>query len=212
MLKNAAEEILMPENSEQFVWAIARSSAFLTVGFVVVWATFHLVKIQSPRIHRVCWLVVLAQGLMFFTLKIDVPLYSADAGQPGDQRAEVSRLTTRPFEGFSEPIVVNHIDSELSATIINVEGESDHSSIFRVIVVCWLAGIVVTLTKQAVNYCRFVSGISEDLGTDQNWRDQWSDVCAAAGVRREIELMVTQEQGPAPVSYTHLTLPTNREV
>ena len=161
----------MPENSEQLVWAITRSSAFLTVGFVVVWATLKLVKIQSPRFHRVCWLVVLAQGLVFFTLQIDVPLYPAVAGPPGNQRAEVSRHTTRRFEEFSEQFAVNHFDSAPSATIINVHPESDHSLVFQAIVVCWLAGIVVTLTIQAVNYFRFVSGISPVLVRPRGFRN-----------------------------------------
>lgn len=187
----------MPENSEQTVWAIARSSAFLTAGFIVVWATLKLVKIQSPRVHRICWLVVLAQGLVFFTLQIEVPLYSADAERTSDQRNEISRKTTRPFKEFSQSIASNRIDSEQLATIVNVPKESDQTSISQMTIVFWLAGIAITLATQTVNYFRFVSGVPKDLGTNGDWQDQWSDVCATAGIRRKIELIVTHEHGPA---------------
>lgn len=163
--------------------ALVRTTVVTSLAAVVAMALLALLRVRSAKVHRVVWLLVIAQGwcLTCFTWQIEVvPSSIASFDMP----AEVAMVTPP--------------DTTLSATPANEPRSArDASALARTWgLAAWSGGIGLLIVIGATRYVRlFASGRPGELPQQPQWIDEWQQVCRHNSVRRA-ELRITRDLGP----------------
>ena len=56
--------------------AIVRATAVLSLSAVIAWGVLSWFKLQSPRVGRIVWLLVLLQGIVLLRIPVTIPWYA----------------------------------------------------------------------------------------------------------------------------------------
>lgn len=183
---------------------LATSAAAIAARALLAW-----LRIDAPRVHRTAWLLVIAQGWLFFplTIEIETALPPATTKRAaGLVPAEVHEAETLQFENEAQwgqgPFATG--DSPL-ATAPPSQKVSDP---LPLAIAAWLLGGSVIVVVAAYRYMCVLCILP--LGSTPNeptWQAEWQSALAAAKLRRRqtVDLRVTVALGPllhwAPWSY-----------
>ena len=80
--------------------ALVRTTLAASAAALAAWALLAWLRIDSPRIHRIAWLLVIAQGWLFFPLTIEIETSSPPSTTKraaGLVPAEITEQATTPF-------------------------------------------------------------------------------------------------------------------
>ncbi|WP_442483147.1 M56 family metallopeptidase [Aeoliella sp. SH292] len=171
---------------ETLAFHLLRTTLVTSLAVLVVMGLLRALRIRSPRLHRVAWLLVLVQGwlLVPFTWQVEVatsPAAIATASTPFEatdgiapQVSIVSAPKAIPPEPF-DPVAF------LPATGLGL----------------WLIGMGCFIAIGSWRYARiFTAGKPGELATDEAWLEEWSQVRESTALRTPVELRITRGLGP----------------
>jgi beta-lactamase regulating signal transducer with metallopeptidase domain len=196
----------MNNATTDLLWAIGRTTLWLSAAGVVTAAALRLARANWPAAHRFGWLLVLLVGWAFLRLNVAVPWY--DPAPPIDVTAEVplndlavaSEMVTTvwPTEWSADSFTLQPLPGPESVAVVAepvvkpVIAQNWPIAVASV----WLLGMIALVVAWCVGYTRFVRGLPKRREGDAGWQEQWSTVLGEAGMRRRIPLRVTEDVGP----------------
>jgi beta-lactamase regulating signal transducer with metallopeptidase domain len=176
----------MSTSLSDFLTAMVRATAALSLSAVIAWGVLSWFKLQSPRVVRIVWLLVLLQGIVLLRIPVAIPWYPAAAR-------------------FTMPLPV----SEISLPRGNLQ-ESNDSTIPApstgpkanapinwqpMIFGAWLAGCGITLLWWGVVYLRIARRGAIGKQPEEEWKTEWQSLCERSG-SPTIPLRITDDTGP----------------
>ena len=158
-------------------------------GFVAVWL-LRCFKVDSPLLHRFAWGLVLAQGLIFAGIQIELPLLDAPTilppafeettlPSPLADRSE-SSATTSPLP--SQPSAQNNSNFDFNP--------------IQAIGTTWLLGALTILLFYFVSYASLLIAVRRTNRAPKKWADQWQRVLVNNNIRKSVPLRVHDRLGP----------------
>ena len=189
--------------------ALVRTTLAASVAALAAWALLAWLRIDSPRIHRTAWLLVIAQGWLFVPLTIEIQTSS-----PLSTTKRAAGFTPAGFHG-EEPIP---FESEsqwgrgpfATSDSLFVENSPSQKAPDPVsfVLAAWLLGTAAIVTVSAYRYWQVLRTLPLGSPPDEpTWQAEWRSAFAAAKLRRRqtVNLRVTASLGPllhwAPWSY-----------
>ncbi|BBO30631.1 M56 family metallopeptidase [Lacipirellula parvula] len=188
--------------------ALVRTTLATSLAALVAWALLAALRVSSPRIHRVAWLLVIAQGWLFFpfTIQIESPAPPTPKRAAGFMPAVIPEPEVISFENGSEwvqdPLTTG------ASTIVEVPPSQAFPDPLPFAIGAWLLGAITLVTIAAYRYLRvlrtFPLGSPPD---DPQWQAEWDSARSSAKLRRHqtVTLRITAALGPllhwAPWAY-----------
>jgi beta-lactamase regulating signal transducer with metallopeptidase domain/protein involved in polysaccharide export with SLBB domain len=183
--------------------ALLRTTLATSAAALVAWALLTALRVNSPRIHRIAWLLVIAQGWLFFSLTIEIETLTPPTIAPPtvsrDAPAERAALWS------PEPFTTSVSPSNNAPQSPKVP---DTLSLPNITIASWLLG---ALALTAISLRRYLQVLRTlPLGSppdDSAWQAEWHAARATAKLRRRqvVDLRITTSLGPllhwAPWAY-----------
>jgi beta-lactamase regulating signal transducer with metallopeptidase domain len=173
-----------------FLTAMVRATAALSLSAVIAWGVLSWFKLQSPRVGRIVWLLVLLQGIILLRIPVAIPWYPAPM-----------RLTIPPSAiALPEKGVRNLLYDDATAhPAIEVQKKvPDTFSWQPLIFGAWLAGCGITLIWWGVVYLRIARRGAIGEQPTEEWKTEWQSLCERSG-SPTIPLRITNDTGPVLV-------------
>jgi beta-lactamase regulating signal transducer with metallopeptidase domain len=166
--------------------AVARATVALSLSAAIAWGLLRWFKPQSPRLHRIIWMLVLLQGIILLRIPVAVPWYAQDSGITVPRVVGAVPSATRDME-----------EAKISAHPVLTANESNHSIDWRGIICgMWLAGCGGTLIWWASVHLRVSRSGACSEGPSQEWASQWQNLLEQCVCKKAIPLRVTRDTGP----------------
>ncbi|MEM7012271.1 MAG: M56 family metallopeptidase [Verrucomicrobiota bacterium] len=172
------------EPSHEFFSALIRASLFLAAGGIVAYVLLRAFRVQSPRIHRFVWILVLAQGLLFFRVPMEFAVL-----EPTPISAS---LNSSVGAGLLELAAPTSAAAESSAPVAKTQPKSNPADWLLLI---WLIGIAATACVYFLSYACMINGLLFAKRAPEPWQAEWTQLLKKAG-RRPIRLLVHNRLGP----------------
>lgn len=197
------------------------ASVLLALSALLVQGLVWLLRPSSSRVQQLAWFFVLVQGAVLFHLPIQVawrepsepPIAAGDA-LPSSARLQVAE----PGEGYAplQSIIESRGDKETqgamrglsalaadsgrqaatatrSASYMGLNGHLDPA---RCVAWIWFAGVLGMPALWGLAYFCFLRRVSGSYPLEPDWADEWQSLLAERGIRRRVELQVTDRTGP----------------
>ena len=183
---------------------LATSAAALAAG-----ALLAALRVSSPRFHRIAWLLVIAQGWLFFplTIEIETALPQATTKRAaGLVPAGISEQETTPFETDAQSGREHFATGE--SPIVESPLSQKAPDPVPLALAVWLFGAFALVITAARRYVQVIRTLP--LGSppeDPAWQAEWHAARATAKLRRRqpVDLRITTSLGPllhwAPWAY-----------
>ncbi|MFC1758830.1 hypothetical protein ACFL2H_08685 [Planctomycetota bacterium] len=165
-----------------FLTRLGINSLFLIVTGVVVIVALTVLRIRSPRLHRVAWCIVLLQGLLLFQMPLEISWYESNPTERSalPTRLVESRTTIASRESTGRqpestegepkgnsaarmhdtPETAKYDDHGIQVTNSNAILHEWHWP--GLLLFAWASGVAIILTRWAVGYCQFVQKVASD--------------------------------------------------
>jgi beta-lactamase regulating signal transducer with metallopeptidase domain len=210
-------------------WTLAsllRCSLSLIVAVGVVQLALHGLRVQSPRWHRLAWLVVLLQGWLWLGWTINVPFSlprwldaspSAStmvrtrqvpaSDRPVTDLADHStaaapppreRLVAQPNPATSADVRPATVSPPVPRKPLRVDRSQPRvqQTPADVLLVLWQFGALFCVVWGLGRYVRFVRQLPAGQTPSAEWREEWHALLLQSSVRSDVRLRVTAELGP----------------
>ena len=184
--------------------ALVRTTLATSAATLLAWTLLRLLKVNSPRIHRTAWLLVIAQGWLVlpWTIEIKTPLPPPTTTPSQVSRdAEAERATPAPTHHRS----AHHPPLNSAA---QTPALPTPFPLAPIAINAWLLGGAILI---AINLRRYLQVLRTlPLGSppnDATWQAEWHAARASAKLRRRhsVDLRITTNLGPllhwAPWAY-----------
>ena len=189
--------------------ALIRTTLAASAAALAAWALLAWLRIDSPRIHRTAWLLVIAQGWLFVPLTIEIETSSppsaikraaglVPAGIHEEEAIEFengSQWGRGPFATGDSPLVTAPPSQKVPDPL-------------PLAIAVWLLGASLIVVIAAYRYMRVLRTLPLGAPPDEpTWQAEWRSALAAAKLRRRqtVDLRITASLGPllhwAPWSY-----------
>lgn len=189
------------------LWSLGRTTLWLAVAAIVTTLVLRVARPSWPAAHRFAWLVVLLVGWSFVRLPLTVPWYEARLPEPTAvvELASSELLVDRELPSADiAPVLTPPSDEVLStapAAIANAPVAQPPVATKKidwplVLLGAWALGGAALVVVWGVGYVIFVRSLSARVPVDEVHQAEWHELLAAAGVRREIPLSMTEAFGP----------------
>jgi polysaccharide export outer membrane protein len=190
--------------------ALARTTLATSVAALVAWALLAALRIHSPRIHRIAWLLVIAQGWLFFPLTIEIETTPPPTTKraAGLVPAEITERLSNPLSADAargrEPFATD--DSPMVEAPQSLQPPAPAPVPLAIAV--WLFGAFALVITAARRYVQVIRALP--LGSppeDPSWQAEWHAARTAAKLcrRQPVDLRITASLGPllhwAPWAY-----------
>ena len=158
-------------------------------------------QINSPRIHRAAWLLVVVQGwlLIPWTVKIQTAAPLSDANS-------AIVIQSSPVGGVSDADFALH---QLSPAIAQSPANPTSAWACTSAIAVWSLGAAALTIFAAVRYARIVTQLPRGIEpADAAWQTQWRRTLAAARIEQRTDFRLTDCLGPlvAFVPFRYLVL------
>jgi beta-lactamase regulating signal transducer with metallopeptidase domain/protein involved in polysaccharide export with SLBB domain len=188
--------------------ALVRTTLATSLAALVAWGLLAALRVSSPRVHRIAWLLVIAQGWLLFPFTIEIE----SAAPPSEKRAAglvpavIAEAETIPFENELE--WVQDPSTTDAATIVEPSPSQALPDPLPLAIGTWLFGAGIIVVIAAYRYLQVLHTIP--LGSppdDLQWQAEWNAASSNAKLRRRhsVELRITAALGPllhwAPWAY-----------
>jgi beta-lactamase regulating signal transducer with metallopeptidase domain len=179
--------------------ALFRTTLATSAAALAAWALLAWLRIDAPRIHRLAWLLVIAQGWLFFPLTIEIetapPLPTKRAA--GLVPAVIHEAETLPFENEAEwgrgPFATS------ASPLVEAPPSQKVLDPFPLAITTWLLGAIALAVIAIGRYWRVLRTLPLGSPADEpTWQAEWHAARAAAQLRRRqaVDLRVTASLGP----------------
>ena len=163
---------------------LLRTTACTLIAFCL--ARLLLVRVSSPRVHQVAWVLVLLQGWMVAPglIYFSIPVPSGDISTD-----KIASVDIEP-SGLPAPVPEPSIDMSM--------GDSESLEPFPWLSTLWLLGIGGTLSHYMWRYQTSIRQIPLGQKPEQMWSEEWQRTLRQAEVRRHriIQFRISDNVGP----------------
>jgi polysaccharide biosynthesis/export protein len=194
----------MDATSGGLIAALAWTSLYVSVSAVAAGVLLRILRVSSPRLHRLAWACVILQAWFVYPYTIPIQVDSASLTAQTDSAAEPSLADKLQAERTVPAITAAVVEESTRSTersMPNVAPAVDESRVPQTwrdwLAVVWLAGVAVPVAWYLVHYARFVRAVP--FGTPperREWLQEWAEACKERRIRRKAELRMTQSLGP----------------
>lgn len=192
--------------------ALLRTTLATSAAALAAWALLAWLRIDAPRIHRLAWLLVIAQGWLFFPLTIEIKTASppttpkrAAGLMPAETTKRSSTQSSADAARGREPFATSD-----SPTVEAPQSRKapDPLPLPIITIASWLLGAIALAAIAVRRYLQVLRMLP--LGSppdDPQWQAEWHAARAAAKLRRRqpVDLRITTSLGPllhwAPWAY-----------
>ncbi len=169
--------------------SIVRATAALSLG-VIAWGVLSWFKLQSPRVGRIVWLLVLLQGIVLLRIPVAIPWYPAAA-----RFTTPSSASALPEKGVRNLFP----DGATASRVVEVQKKvPDTFSWQPLIFGAWLAGCGITLIWWGAVYLRIARRGAIGEQPTEEWASEWQSLCERSG-SPTIPMRITNDTGPVLV-------------
>lgn len=176
--------------------ALLRTTLATTAACGLAYLLLRVLQVESPRVHRAAWTLVIVQGwlLVPWTFRVEThePAFVAPppAVELGRRWGETTAMTSRPAAS---------IGMEPQATTIPGNGA-------WLAIAAWLAGAGALVLLGGWRYAQVLRALARGAAPDApQWQAEWRAEVDAARVRSRVELRMTTLLGPllcwTPLAY-----------
>ena len=206
--------------ASDFANSLFQASMMIAVFAVAMLLLLKLLRVRSPAIHRIAWLVVLIQGFVFSRVEFEIPWYEAST-----RLANQSPAGPEPFgeQEFQKPITDSEnlapdtaavmkfasghappesattplLSSPANPTTVNPSAvNAIVSNPVRVLSMVWFFGMAVLVVVQAASYLALLRALKQSTDSSGLWRVEWNQIMREHGVKSEIPLRIHPSLGP----------------
>ena len=200
----------MNDVASLLLWSLGRTTIWLVAAALVTTFVLRVARPSWPAAHRLAWLVVLLVGWSFIRLPLTVPWYEAQRLEPTatvelapNELTPGELLVDRepPVEAIELAPPSDNVPAILPAAIANapvVQPPVATNGIDWPLVLlgAWALGGAALVVAWGVGYMMFVRSLAGRVPVDEVHQAEWHELLAAAGVRPEIPLSMTESFGP----------------
>lgn len=201
----------MTSYADQVILVLIRTTAALSVGAGIAWLLLKILRVRSPRTHRLVWLVVLIQGWLFW--RITLPILPAKppevASSPtrttavsGNNAPAHHRVSHNNSENGLRPAVIPNQPSDdverfaVAGSDGAADGTASESIPLAVVPLgMWCVGIILLVLRFALRYVHFVRELRLATPAPREWRVEWDSILKAAKIKDDIPLLM-HSSGP----------------
>lgn len=205
--------------------ALLRATLWLAAAAVVVRLALWLSGAHSPRLHRLAWACVLAQGVIVAQFSLEIPWYEhppgsggvlaptdlaavpaeqAGSNPQGAQAADWLTGARRRMERLPDFMQLAGLQLGSTAATRAIEDPAPASpasggriwTASRVVTAIWLGGMATLIGFTLVSYGLLLSRLRRGRAAPIRWQREWRAVLQDHGVRRRIPLLVHSRLGP----------------
>jgi len=173
--------------SSEVAGALVRTTLATTVAFGLAWLLVGSLRIHSPRVHRVVWMLVILQGwlLIPWTIEIEAP-----------PAAPIAQLETVEAQRGRESFATGNRKTLQSP---QSQKTPDSLSLTTVAIAAWLAGAAMLAAMRVRRYIKVMRTLP--LGTPpdcRQWQHEWQRQLETARIRpgTQVHLRMTGDLGP----------------
>ncbi|MEZ6069576.1 MAG: M56 family metallopeptidase [Pirellulales bacterium] len=195
---------------EHWPLGVARATACTLLAAGVAQLLLSKLEVRSPRVHRLAWLLVIAQGwlVMTWTWQVEVEREPAPAVPRAVTDHNLSVMVAEP-----QPPVVATVDDRPATWSLATWSLAAWSFVTTapatVFAVCWGLGVAVLVGANVWRYAAMVRRLPRgSVPQRADWCDEWQRSTAALGVRRRVVLRISERLGPllCYLPFTHRVL------
>lgn len=197
----------MADESSRILEWLLRSTAFLTVAWLIVWSLLRVFRLHSVRWQTLGWFSVLIQAALFIPAGIEIPVSVPVAGGTSVSGPRVTnspdttryaRQTPDAFCDSDFKFEISNSDDPIRATNISRGVVSVLPSIVILLAGVWLIGLFANIGHMLWSYARFLRRLPPAGECPDSWAFAWSAVQNSSNSERHtIRMHVTDELGPA---------------
>lgn len=192
--------------------ALLRTTLATSAAALAAWALLAWLRIDAPRIHRLAWLLVIAQGWLFFPLTIEIETESP----PTTTKRAAGLVPAGITERSSTPLSADsargreHFATSDSPIVEAPQSQQapDPLTLPIIAIASWLLGAITLAAIAVYRYWQVLRTLPlGSLPDDPQWQAEWHAARTAAQLRRRqpVDLRVTTSLGPllhwAPWAY-----------
>ncbi|MCA9101296.1 MAG: polysaccharide biosynthesis/export family protein, partial [Planctomycetales bacterium] len=183
---------------EHWPLGVVRATACTLLAAGVAQLLLSKLAVRSPRVHRLAWLLVIAQGwlVMTWTWQVEVERVPAPAVPRAALDQNLSVMIAEP-----PPQVVATVDDRPATWSLATWSLAAWSFVTTapatVFAVCWGLGVAVLVGANVRRYGAMVRRLPRgSVPQRADWCDEWQRSTAALGVRRRVVLRISERLGP----------------
>jgi beta-lactamase regulating signal transducer with metallopeptidase domain len=177
--------------------ALARTTIAATAACAAAWMLLKILRVESPRVHRLAWALAVMQGWAFLTWTVRVP------GAP--ERTPAARIVDGgPAAMASNAAIVRGPAAPLGG----LQDIRSRLGAANLLVAVWIGGMAATCALGVWRYVRVLRALPRGTPAENNlWRREWRRQVRSAGLKRpvRVHLRMTEQLGPllywAPWTY-----------
>ncbi len=174
-----------------FLSKLGMASLFLTVTGVVALVALRAIRCSSPLVHRVTWCIVLAQGVLFVQLPLQIPWDVPTVFTPTSRvaiSADEIAVVTPAMQLLETNTPNNRVNSSQTFAI-----ENNWANLLCLV---WVGGIVIILGRWMVGYAIFVRNIESQPCDREEWCNEWNELLVTSREANPPTLHVSASVGP----------------
>ena len=209
----------MVPTPEDWLWPLLRAALVLSASALLMGGVVWLLKPLSPRVQRLAWFLVLAQGVVFLQLPVQIAWYehpstTGPVNLNGPAEVVVPPQTTvkgtvdasgervlrllalQQPEGASPRQIAGTREGSVGPAAKFSRTESFSWSWPQAVLAVWLIGLIAVPIRSVIGYTRMLRQLGKSEPAREAWSQEWQGLLAAYKPARSIRLHVTREMGP----------------
>lgn len=186
---------------------LVRTTLAMGAGAILMQIAVWLAKPQSPRVHRMAWMCVLAIGWLWFRVPVTLPYYeTVEPSTPAasERLPEVAERVAPPLRDADASKQVPFVSELAAGDRKTTPTEAMETSTLPaalpswpgMLLGLWFSGMVAMVCGWLAGYVWFVWRLPSPIDGPAEWHDQWRQLLAQRGMSRLIPLHVTNRLGP----------------
>lgn len=180
---------------------LLQANLILVCAATAVLGTLWLTRLRSSKLHRVAWLLVLLQGIVFFRIPIEIPWSTKEANV-------TSAPSHKPL--MAAPAALSSRVDVLTASHLDVESKQERTTVAlpeapaidwkptlaSTLLFFWILGILASVLRAVWQYRGLLAALKSAEFADHAWQSQWAEMLSEHGIEKPIPLKLHDELGP----------------
>lgn len=171
--------------------ALIRASLCLAAAGLIAFVLLRAFRVQSPWIHRAVWTLVLAQGLLFFRIPMEIAVLEPPAAPPASSIFGGSESGI----GLAD-FAANSAEAAPTAKAQTAQAAAEKPDLRGSILTLWLVGIAAVVSVYFLSYLCLMLGLARARLAPEDWQAEWRRVQENADREKLVPLLVHDRLGP----------------